>query len=127
MSMPVIETNIAGSGKLQKKKSLELAWDPLTGESLLDQVFAHLAELAEFWRLGVLSMQRIWPDWKYLRGVFVNIWDNNVKETESVDSGRESDVRKLSTSSTRFDLHHRHHSCEDEVNGADTVPLTARR
>lgn len=58
MSMPVIETNIAGSGKLQKKKSLELAWDPLTGESLLDQ------------------------------------------ETESVDSGRESDVRKLSTSST---------------------------
>ena len=46
--MPVIETNIAGSGKLQKKKSLELAWDPLTGESLLDQVFAHLAELAEF-------------------------------------------------------------------------------
>ena len=38
MSMPVIETNIAGSGKLQKKKSLELAWDPLTGESLLDQV-----------------------------------------------------------------------------------------
>merc|ERR1719350_2564052 len=58
MSMPVIETNIAGSGKLQKKKSLELAWDPLTGESLLDQ------------------------------------------ETESVDSGRESDVRRLSTSST---------------------------
>ena len=36
--MPVIETNIAESGKLQKKKSLELAWDPLTGESLLDQV-----------------------------------------------------------------------------------------
>ena len=58
MSMPVIETNIAGSGKLQKKKSLELAWDPLTGESLLDQ------------------------------------------DTESVDSGRESDVRRLSTSST---------------------------
>ena len=56
--MPVIETNIAGSGKLQKKKSLELAWDPLTGESLLDQ------------------------------------------DTESVDSGRESDVRRLSTSST---------------------------
>ena len=36
--MPVIETNIAESGKLQKKKSLELAWDPLTGESLIDQV-----------------------------------------------------------------------------------------
>merc|ERR550517_1571503 len=57
MSMPVIET-LASSEQLQKKKSLELAWDPLTGESLLDQ------------------------------------------ETESVDSGRESDVRRLSTSST---------------------------
>merc|ERR550517_2187374 len=57
MSMPVIET-LASSEQLQKKKSLELAWDPLTGESLLDQ------------------------------------------DTESVDSGRESDVRRLSTSST---------------------------
>merc|ERR550517_555164 len=57
MSMPVIET-LASSKQLQKKKSLELAWDPLTGESLLDQ------------------------------------------DTESVDSGRESDVRRLSTSST---------------------------
>jgi len=57
MSMPVIET-VVGSEQLQKKKSLELAWDPLTGESLLDQ------------------------------------------DTESVDSGRESDVRRLSTSST---------------------------
>ena len=35
--MPVIET-LASSEQLQKKKSLELAWDPLTGESLLDQV-----------------------------------------------------------------------------------------
>ena len=35
--MPVIET-VAASEQLQKKKSLELAWDPLTGESLLDQV-----------------------------------------------------------------------------------------
>merc|ERR550517_1492765 len=57
MSMPVIET-MASCNKLQQKKSLELAWDPLTGESLLDQ------------------------------------------DTESVDSGRESDVRRLSTSST---------------------------
>merc|ERR1712032_1245181 len=56
MSMPVIET--LASSEQQKKKSLELAWDPLTGESLLDQ------------------------------------------DTESVDSGRESDVRRLSTSST---------------------------
>ena len=37
MSMPVIET-IASCNKLQQKKSLELAWDPLTGESLVDQV-----------------------------------------------------------------------------------------
>merc|ERR550517_443912 len=56
MSMPVIEA-LASSEQLQKK-SLELAWDPLTGESLVDQ------------------------------------------DTESVDSGRESDVRRLSTSST---------------------------
>ena len=35
--MPVIET-IASCNKLQQKKSLELAWDPLTGESLVDQV-----------------------------------------------------------------------------------------
>jgi len=57
MSMPVIET-IASCNKLQQKKSLELAWDPLTGESLVDQ------------------------------------------DNDSVDSGRESDVRRLSTSST---------------------------
>ena len=37
MSMPVIET-MASCNKLQQKKSLELAWDPLTGESLVDQV-----------------------------------------------------------------------------------------
>ena len=35
--MPVIET-MASCNKLQQKKSLELAWDPLTGESLVDQV-----------------------------------------------------------------------------------------
>jgi len=57
MSMPVIES-LASSEQMKKKKSLELAWDPLTGESLVDQ------------------------------------------DTESVDSGRESDVRRLSTSST---------------------------
>ena len=39
--MPVIET-LASSEQLQKKKSLELAWDPLTGESLLDQVLVVL-------------------------------------------------------------------------------------
>merc|ERR1712083_1119651 len=57
MSMPVIES-LASSEQMKKKKSLELAWDPLTGESLVDQ------------------------------------------DTESVDSGRESDVRRLSTSLT---------------------------
>ena len=37
MSMPVIES-LASSEQMKKKKSLELAWDPLTGESLVDQV-----------------------------------------------------------------------------------------
>merc|ERR1712083_1002707 len=36
MSMPVIES-LASSEQMKKKKSLELAWDPLMGESLVDQ------------------------------------------------------------------------------------------
>jgi hypothetical protein len=61
LSMPVIE-GLSALHVAARKKSLELAWDPLTGESL---------EAAP------------------------------AGDTESVDSGRDSECRKLSSSSTR--------------------------
>ena len=77
VSMPVIEglaalqvgwhqrVSVTSSPASQRKKSLDLAWDPLTGESLSES-------------------------------------KTGGQDTESVDSGRESDsTRKLSSSSTR--------------------------
>ena len=53
--MPVIET-VVGSEQLQKKKSLELAWDPLTGESLLDQVLVSVLVLVFLFDLAKKSL-----------------------------------------------------------------------
>ena len=58
--MPVIET-IASCNKLQQKKSLELAWDPLTGESLVDQVL-----------IGVLAYEGTCPS----VAIFLSFFDD---------------------------------------------------
>lgn len=71
ISMPIIQ---GLSASLQRKKSLELAWDPLTGQSI-PQSGERLTET-------------------------VSDSGERLTETESVDSGRDSEGRKLSSSST---------------------------